>query len=100
MMKRKEISGIAPGLSVMTLRECCVDRPFSVTWLGNVWEPPLLLPPPAGQVKGLFNPCFPGLNLRYHNAVTQTCDWLFWFSLIYIFIDYDIIPFWNFKIGA
>jgi hypothetical protein len=42
----------------------------------------------------------PGLNLRYRNAVTRTCDWLFWFSFIYIFIDYDIFPFCNFKIGA
>jgi hypothetical protein len=52
-------------------------------------------------VKELFNLCFPGFNVRYRNAVTRTCDWLFWFSLIYIFIDYDIIPFCkNFKIGA
>jgi hypothetical protein len=95
-MKRKEISSSAPGLSMMTLSECRVDHPFPVTWLGKVWDPP---PPPAGQVKGLFNPRFPGLNFRYRNAVTRTWDWLFWFSLIYIFIDYDIIPFCNFKIG-
>ncbi len=30
-MKRREISSSAPGLSVMTLRECRVDRPFPVT---------------------------------------------------------------------
>ncbi len=30
-MKRKEIFSSAPGLSVMTLRECGVDRPFPVT---------------------------------------------------------------------
>jgi hypothetical protein len=31
LMKRKEISSSAPGLSMMTLRECRVDRPFQVT---------------------------------------------------------------------
>ncbi len=33
-MKRKEISSSAPGLRMMTLRECHVDRPFPVTYLG------------------------------------------------------------------
>ncbi len=56
--------------------------------------------PHSGQVKGLFNPRFPGLSLRYRNAVARTCDQLLWFSLIYIFIDYDTIPFCNLKIGA
>jgi hypothetical protein len=42
-------------------------------------------------VKGLFNPRFLGLTLRYRNAVARTCDQLLWFSLIYIFIDDDII---------
>jgi hypothetical protein len=30
-------------VSLMTHRKCRVDRPFPVTWLGNVWEP---FPPP------------------------------------------------------
>jgi hypothetical protein len=29
--KKKQISSNAPGLSVMTLRECRVDHPFPVT---------------------------------------------------------------------
>jgi hypothetical protein len=41
--KIKQFSSSAPGLSMMTLRECNVDCPFPVTWLGNVWEP---VPPP------------------------------------------------------
>ncbi len=97
LIKRKEISSGAPGLSVMTLRECRVDRPFLVTWLGNVWES--TPPPPAGPVKGLFNPRFPSLNLRYRDTVAWTCDWLFWFSLITDFINPNTIPFCNFKIG-
>jgi hypothetical protein len=51
-------------------------------------------------VKGLFNPHFLGLTLRYRNAVARTCDQLLWFSLIYIFINDDTIPHCNFKIGA
>ncbi len=79
-VKRKEISSSAPGLGVMTHRECHVDHPFPAMWLGNVWEP---APPPrsTGQSR-LFNPCFLGLNLRHRNVVTWTCDWLFWFSFI------------------
>jgi hypothetical protein len=46
-VKIKKISSSAPGLSVMTLHECHVDRPFPVTWLGNVWEPA----PPHIQVQ-------------------------------------------------
>jgi hypothetical protein len=95
--ENKRISSSAPGLGVMTLRKCRVDRPLPVTWLGNGWELP---PLHSGQVKGLFNPCFSGLTLRYRNAVAQTCNQLFWFSLIYIFIDDDTIPHCNFKIGA
>ncbi len=49
-------------------------------------------PPHSGQVKGLFNPCFPGLTLRYRNAVTWTCDQLLWFPFIYIFTDDDTTP--------
>ncbi len=45
-MKHNKISSSAPGLSVMTPRECRVDHPFPVTWLGNVWEPS---PPPLLQ---------------------------------------------------
>ncbi len=46
-VKNKKISSSAPGLSVMTPCECCVDRLFPVTWLGNVWES--FPPPPAVQ---------------------------------------------------
>ncbi len=33
-------------------------------------------------------------------TVANTCDWLFWFSLITDFINPNTIPFCNFKIGA
>jgi hypothetical protein len=55
----------------------------------------------TGQSR-LFNPRFPGLTLRHRNAVTWTCDWLFWFSfitdLITDLITPDITPFCNFKL--
>ncbi len=56
----------------MTHRECPVDRPFPVTWLGNVWEPS---PPPRSTgLSRLFNPCFPGLKsdtvMLSHGPVT------------------------------
>jgi hypothetical protein len=57
--KRKFLAVRQVGL--MTHRKCRVDRPFPVTWLGNVWEP--FPPPPAVQARSrLFNPCFPGLK--------------------------------------
>jgi hypothetical protein len=34
-------------VGLMTHHEYRVDRPFPVTWLGNVWEP--FGPPPAVQ---------------------------------------------------
>jgi hypothetical protein len=46
--EKLKTSRSAPGLSKMTHRECRVDCPFPVTWLGNVWEP---ASPPAVQVK-------------------------------------------------
>ncbi len=74
-VKRKEIFSSAPVLSVMTHRECCVDRPFPFMWLGNVWEP---APPPCstGQSQ-LFNPCFPGLNLRH-----RRCHMDLWLAIL------------------
>ncbi len=57
--EKLKISSSAAGLSVMTIRECHVDCPFPVMWLGNVWEPS---PPPAVQVKVICL-CF---VIRYH----------------------------------
>jgi hypothetical protein len=48
-------------VGLMTHREYRVDRPFPVTWLGNVWEP---TPPPRSMgLSRLFNPRFPGLKV-------------------------------------
>ncbi len=76
-------------VGMMTHREYRVDRLFPVTWLDNVWEP---TPPPSTGLSRLFNPCFPGLKFIHRHAVARICDQQFWFSLIYIYIDDDIIP--------
>ncbi len=85
-------------VGLMTHREYRVDRPFPVTWLGNVWEPN---PPPSSMgLSRLFNPRFPGLMsdtvTLSHGSVISS----FWFSLIYIYIIVDVIPHCKFKIGA
>ncbi len=88
---QKKISSSVSGLSVMTPRECRVDRPFPVTWLGNLWEP--FPPPPRSTgLSRLFNPRFPGLKIRYRLAVTWTCDWHTWFSFICNLITIDTTP--------
>jgi hypothetical protein len=67
-------------VGLMTHREYRVDRPFPVTWLGNVWEP---TPPPRSMgLSRLFNPHFPGLT---SDTVARICDQQFWFSPIYIY---------------
>ncbi len=96
-VKNWTISSSAPGLSEMTLRECRVDCPFPVTWLGDVWEP---APPGSTGLSWLSDPRFPGLKIRYRYALTWTCDWLFWFSFISNLITPDITPLGNCKIGA
>ncbi len=55
---------------------------------------------PCVGLSWLFNPRFPGLKFRHRHAVARICDQQFWFSLIYICIDDDIIPHCKFKIGA
>jgi hypothetical protein len=94
--KIKKICSSAPGQSVMTLRECRVDCPFPVAWLGKVWEP---VPPHSTGLSRLFNPHFPNLKLSYHYAVTWTCDWHTWFSLICNLVTIDTTPLNNCKFG-
>jgi hypothetical protein len=61
---------------------------FPITWLGVGWEPGP--PPTVWALSHLFKLPFWGLTLRHRNAVTWTCDWHDWFSLIFIVIV--IIP--------
>jgi hypothetical protein len=85
--KLKNISSSAPGLSVMTLRECCVDRLFPdhviKSWVRT-------RPPHSVGMSRLFKTRFLGLTLRHRNAVTWTCDQHARFSFIYIYIDFTL----------
>jgi hypothetical protein len=76
-------------VSLMTHHECCVDRPFPYHVTGVGWE---LSPPPPPQVWALgclFKLAFWCLTISSPNTVTWTCDWLNWFSLIIIFINFN-----------
>ncbi len=61
-------------VGLMTRHDCRIDRPFPVTWLGNVWEP---TPPRSTGLSRLFNPCFPGLKsdtvMLSCSSVTSYC---------------------------
>jgi hypothetical protein len=76
---------------LMTHRECCVDHPFPyhVTRIGRELSPP---PHRKWQWVTYFNWLFGSLLSVPWNAVTWTCDWLNWFSLIIIFPDFIIFP--------
>jgi hypothetical protein len=87
----KKISSSALGLSMMTLHECHVDRPFRhVTrcWVRTG-------PPAVWAWNAYLNPAF-GLNPQILNAVAWTCDKHVWFSFTHIYTDF-IISFCNYN---
>ncbi len=96
-----EIFSSRPGrLCWPITSECHVDCPFPVMWLGNVWEPAPSPRPTAVWAWTAYLTPLPGLNPQIPLHCHMDLWSARWFSPIYTFINFDIFPYCNFKIGA